>query len=852
MSNDVQLELFYDGAWHDLAGDERLLVEKQLEVRRDGVETSAPAGATLDARIRNDDDLLRPANPESPLYDTAGVNTPVRLTVGTSVRAMLQLTTADAGESTAFRPGTGRGKAWVDVQATGLLQQINQNAQRLDSPIVRQTSSLSSLIGFFPLEDESGSASLTNLAPRGRSGSYAGTMTIGSTDRPGGAARAVQAGSDGTMFGRFLGATGSGWQVVFSAKIPATLTGTSLQIFRVTDSLGRTWSWEIDDDSYAWHIRDSEDNTITYQATIRGGVDPTRWIRHRLKATQSGGTTTLHASWYEEGASGGLNTSKTFSSSTTGQPRSWSTPANVYTDGAGYSAVYAVSDPNIELQTGSPRDAFNGYAGERAGTRFLRLLTELGLNCELIGDAADTMPMGPQPAEQLPEILREIRDTEVGLMFDARDELAVVMMTRAARQNQTPVSVSVTEMPGRPREVTAAAAIYNIVTVKNRDGAEVVTSDVEGPYGTAARGPYERSITINVDDESWLPGIANWWLQRGTLGTPRYPQVAITLNGLTGARLAELEAIDIGSAIEIPDYRPDPIRLYVTACPEIVGWPNERRLVLSCEPDDMFVVGVYDSSRRDSSSTTLAAAAEIGQTSLSLTTAVYSDRWSTTAVPYDLTIAGERCTCTGMTAAAGTGPWTQTATVVRARNNIRKRLPAGAEVHLADRVRYALKEGIMPSGDVIYASDFDRPKVRLVQQSGGTQTINTTDTTVTFGTGSEDYDTHGWHDETVNNSRITVDRDGYVEFYGSIVVNANTTVTALMCSLFKNGSVLPGIGRDKPSTNNLSHSAEGSWRVECVAGDYFELIGSTAGASVTTISSGRFASVFEAEYRGAS
>lgn len=848
MSNDVQLELFYDGAWHDVAGDDRLLSEKQLEVRRDGVETSAPAGATLDARIRNDDDQLRPANPESPLYDTAGVNTPVRLTVGGSVRAMLQLTTADAGESATFRPGTGRGKAWLDVQATGLLQQINQNAQRLDSPIVRQTSSLSSLLGFFPLEDESGSPSLTNLVPRGRAGSYAGSMTLGSTDRPGGAARAVQAGSDGTMFGRFAGATGSGWQVVFSAKIPAARTGTSLQIFRVTDSLGRTWSWEINEDSYAWHVRDSEDATITYQATITGGVDPTRWIRHRMKVTESGGTVTLAASWYEEGAASGLGTTKTFASSTTGQPRSWSTPANVYTDGAGYSAVYAVSDSTIELQTGSPRSAFNGYAGERAGTRFVRLLTELGLACELIGDAADTMPMGPQPAEQLPEILREIRDTEVGLMFDARDALAVVMMTRAARQNQTPVTVSVTEMPSRPREVTAAAAIYNIVTVKNRDGGEVVTSDVEGPYGTAARGPYERSIAVNVDDEAWLRGIANWWLQRGTLGSPRYPQVTITMNGLTGARLAELEAIDIGSVIEIPDYRPDPIRLYVTACPEIVGWPNERRLVLSCEPDDMFVVGVYDTSRRDSSSTTLAAAAEIGQTSLSLTTAVYSDRWSTTALPYDLTIAGERVTCTAMTAAAGTGPWTQTATVVRSRNGIRKRLPAGAEVHLADRARYALKEGIMPSGDVIYASDFDRPFVRLVQQVA--QSIGTSDTALTFGAGSESADAFGLHDETVNNTRITVDRAGLWQFKGVVFVASNTALTSLTATLAVNGAVQPARSRSKPAATAATMSQTAIEEFVLAAGDYVELFGTCGASATNTNVGGSFASTFTAHYKG--
>lgn len=158
----------------------------------------------------------------------------------------------------------------------------------------------------------------------------------------------------------------------------------------------------------------------------------------------------------------------------------------------------------------------------------------------------------------------------------------------------------------------------------------------------------------------------------------------------------------------------------------------------------------------------------------------------------------------------------------------------------------------MAAGDIIAASDFDRPKVRLVQQSGGTQTINTTDTTLTFGTGSEVYDTHSWHDESTNNSRVTVDRAGYVQITGSVVVAANTTVTALMLSLFKNGGVQSGIARGKPSANNLSHEAGRTWTLECAAGDYFELVASTAGASVSSLSSGRFASTFEVEYRGAS
>ena len=151
-------------------------------------------------------------------------------------------------------------------------------------------------------------------------------------------------------------------------------------------------------------------------------------------------------------------------------------------------------------------------------------------------------------------------------------------------------------------------------------------------------------------------------------------------------------------------------------------------------------------------------------------------------------------------------------------------------------------------GDETLVNDVNRPKVRLVQQAAGVQTINTTDTTITFGSGSEDYDTNGWHDETTNNSRITVDRDGFVDIDGTLVVANNTTVTALSLTVFKNGVAQPPVGRDKPAAANLSHSVSVHAKLECVNGDYFELVGSTSGASVASISSGRFASVFELEF----
>lgn len=847
MGADVSLEVFYDGAWHDLVTGKQVMAGQAITVTRgDNTAGQGPKPGRLTAKLDNTDDDLRPSNPESVLYETAGIGVPIRVSRGGVVRGHVQASEWAVDETSDFRRHPKRGSAWVDVQGAGLLEQV-LSSPRLDSPIIRATLPLADLVGLWPCEEESQATTLSNLAPGGKPARVHGDVTFGDSSRPAGAARTVKAGAGSTMNGKYLPSTASGWTSVFAVQVVATLTGTFREVFRTVDSLSRSWIWEVSNTGHRITVVNS-DGTQLDQDTITLTITAAQWWRCSLVVSYSGGTVSWEA-WAHPGGdtAGGQGQLGSFAGTTTGTLRSWSRPDNAYTLDAGYCSIYGLSvgtseGPDVYI-------AFDGHDEEPAGWRFARLLTELGFDWSWIGDPDDTVPMGPQPAETPAEILREIRDTEDGLIFDHRENLEVVMMTRVARYNQTPVTVQVTELAARPREVTTTD-IANVVTASQRDGAEAVTADTTGPLGVTAKGALERTIDVNVSRQRLLPDLANWWLRRWTVNEPRYPTVTVNLAALSASRAAELADVDVGQVVEIVGYRPDPIRLHVLAISEPVGWPNAWSVTWTCEPDQLFQVAEYGVTRRDSSSTTLAATAQIGATSLSLTTVHYADRWSTTATPYDLAIGGQRFRVTTMGAVSGTGPYTQTATVVPSRNGIRKRLEAGTAVHLADPPRYALKGDAMPSGDIIYAEDFDRPKVRLIQQSAGTQTIATTDTTLTFGSGSEDYDTHSWHDESTNNSRVTVDRDGYVQITGSVVVANNTTVTVLMLSLFKNGAVQIGIARGKPSANNLSHEAGRTWTLDCTAGDYFELVATTAGASVSTISSGRFASTFEVTYLG--
>lgn len=845
----VGFEVWFDGAWNDLvATAEVRSADGTISVRRgDGTVGTPVAPATATARLDNTTDRLRPSNPLSPLYETAGVGTPLRISRDDDVRGHVQASQWSADESPEFRRTPKRGKAWVDVEGAGLLQQIVASP-RLDSPIIRGTRPLDFLIDFWPCEDESGASRLTNLVEGGAQARWAGgDLTLGSDDRPGGAARTVLTPSGVRVFGAFQSATGdgTGWTAVFAAKLPATMSATYQEFQSFTDTTGRRWVWEVNNANYRIQVYDSDGATLeTRVGTYSTG--PAGWARYSLTVSASGGTVSYETVWRPESGVGIAGFTDSFAGAAAGLPRSWDRPANAYTVDGGLCSVYGVASTVVE---GTVYLAFDGYLAEPAAWRFARLMTELGYAWSWIGDPDDSMPMGPQPAETMAEILREIRDTEDGLIYDSRTLLEVVMMTRNARYNQTPIAVDVTDLVARPREVTDAA-FANTITVGQRDGGEAVAVDVDGPLGTTAKGPYDQKVDVNVSDERLLAAIANWRLRRGTVNQPRYPTIEVNLFALGPARAAQLAAVDVGQALQITGIRADPVRVHVLTIAETIGWPNGWALTLTCEPDDVFQVGVYDESAYDSRSTTLAAAAEIGAGSLSLTTVRRGDVWSTTATP-ELTISGERVRVTSMGAVSGTGPYLQTATVVRSRNDIAKRLPAGAQVHVADPVRYALSgEGSMAAGDVIFASDFDRPLCRLVQQT--LQSIGTADTTLTFGASSENYDPYALHDEVTNNSRITFDRAGIWLVKGTVFVASNTAVTSLVATISINGGVIPARSKSKPAATAVTMSQEVTEIVSVSAGDYAELLGQCTGSATNSNVGSSFASTFMARYLGPS
>lgn len=157
----------------------------------------------------------------------------------------------------------------------------------------------------------------------------------------------------------------------------------------------------------------------------------------------------------------------------------------------------------------------------------------------------------------------------------------------------------------------------------------------------------------------------------------------------------------------------------------------------------------------------------------------------------------------------------------------------------------------MAAGDKAFWADIanavNPPICKLVQQSA--QSI-TAAVALTFGSGSEEIDTHNMHDPATNNSRVTVSVPGIYRL--TCVLNMAAAAYSSMLIVFrKNGANIAPLTPQHPDA--AASQAAGvmlSALALAVAGDYFEAIVQTTPTGTTAIASaGVQASTFEVEFR---
>lgn len=164
---------------------------------------------------------------------------------------------------------------------------------------------------------------------------------------------------------------------------------------------------------------------------------------------------------------------------------------------------------------------------------------------------------------------------------------------------------------------------------------------------------------------------------------------------------------------------------------------------------------------------------------------------------------------------------------------------------------------MVAAGDRVDAADItsienyttERPLVVLVQAT--VQSISdATDTAITFGTGSEEIDTHGFHSDTTNTSRVTPTVAGYYRVFGKFHIGARADFSTITAFVFKNGGVVTR-ERVGPNATALSRTVTVT-KILSLNGstDYVELYGNQDNAANVAVSTstGSFACTLEVEF----
>lgn len=586
------------------------------------------------------------------------------------------------------------------VVGAGALRRLSQGQSALRSPIYRQLVA-QPVCGYWPLEDGSSSSTMASAVVGGAVATGTG-FSLGSTDCPAGASSAATLNTAGTstISGRVTSWTvaQNGYACMAYFRLP-TLSASSAPIpgnkLMTITTAGTVVRWIIYTTSTGFYIEGyaSDGTLIVNTGSFDFGITPSKWFAVELQTQESGSTVNWSLVWTQVG-------STTFTAGTGSYTGTADriTAAAVYApvDGTLVSHLWA-GDDALQFVDGTFMKVSAGYAGELAGSRVVRLSSEEGVPMLIVGDTADTAPMGVQTAATYLDLMRECEAADQGVLHERGAGLA--FMTRVARYNQTPVMTldfNSGHVAAPPEPTDDDQRLRNSIRLTRTGGSEVV---LENAASITANGTYSDDVTVNLQADTQLQYHAGWRLHLGTLDDLRWPRIELDL-AATPSLIGAWCQVLIGSRITIAN----PPAAVAGASLDLIieGWTESISLfswnvVLVCSPASAWNVGVYgDTTKRyDSRATTLNATAAAGATTLVLTFPTPSDAWSTKAAsqPYDLLIAGEqvRVPVGGMGAVTGTGPYTQTITgAVRAINGISKSLPAGSAVHIATPARYAL------------------------------------------------------------------------------------------------------------------------------------------------------------------
>jgi hypothetical protein len=587
--------------------------------------------------------------------------------------------------------------SYSPIEITGILRRLGQDEEALRSPMYKQISGYTNLVGYWPIEDGARAGQLANVVAGGKPGSVTG-MTLGGQGPNGAAAAATFTNGDPTskISGIFRGAsTTAGWQISWSMKLSALPAAGLRQMIAWSTSSGFSWAVNLDSGIYNLRVLNAAGTTVlNSNVGFTGTGEPDVWTTFRMKATQSGGNIAYEFAWFAQEQETPWGVSGSFTG-TVGALRNWTANGNSAMQGAAACHLFGVTSGTDDLLSFAARRAFDGYVGELAADRIARLCDEEGVPVAV--EPGDSKPMGRQPIGGLLFLLRQCEAADFGILYEAG--AAVGYRPSAGRYNRDVHMVLEIAPDGdiadpAPEPTDDDQRISNEWTVSRTDGSEATYRNEAHILKSGRRA---KPATINIATDGPLRNHAAWRVHLGVWGEYRWPQITLVFSDRPDLLIAWLgrpfaPRITISG---IPDQGP----IGADADLIVEGWRQDITttswvVTLNCSPAkpwDVVVKGVTrKATARCTTASTLPAATGSG---VSLTLQVDNPKnvWSQTATGYQIDTGGEVFTVTAMGAPSGSAPTiTQVATVTRAVNGITVAHAIGQPVQLYPAPRKAL------------------------------------------------------------------------------------------------------------------------------------------------------------------
>lgn len=509
-----------------------------------------------------------------------------------------------SGEVTAWPPewDLSGSDIQVPIEAKGVMRRLNQGAEVLRSPLYRDISTKTAVVAYWPMEEGDRATQFASglkndprlLLPFGDVSLAASTVFV--------ASEALPTVADGRIGGNIPDYTGAADQrIFFLCSVPSAGVSANRILLSVATS-GTSALWDIVVTPAGDLTTRAFDSDGVQLFTSTAGFDVNgKLLLVSLWLQQSGADINWQTSTFEVGATVGRTNSGTLTGRTYGRFTSLTLGSALGMGGTVFGHTGVLNDDVQGSFWDTVGNSLDGWSGELAADRMIRLCADEGVTLTIHGDPDGTVPLGPQRVTTLLDLLREAAESDMGVLTDSRELVGLRYRTRATLYNQAValgLSYSNGDVAPSLEPVEDDQSTRNDITVKREGGSSARSVLEEGPLSVLPPpdgvGRYNTEETLSLETDGQLPDQAGWRLHLGTVDEARYPSISVDLTATPGLTSAAV-GVKAGDRVQVEN---PPAWLPPNTIDQLAQGGNERLtphrhfMTFNTTPASPWVVGV--------------------------------------------------------------------------------------------------------------------------------------------------------------------------------------------------------------------------------------------------------------------